>query len=56
MAKFSTSGLQLRGRLLISIIITNTPIKEMRIEKPYAEVLCNEEFDKLKVQFVKAIL
>jgi hypothetical protein len=55
MAMFSTSGFQLRG-LLTRVIINNTATKEMRIEKPYTEVLCNAEFDKFKKRFLKAIL
>jgi hypothetical protein len=50
MAKFSTSGFQIRG-LLTRIVINNTATKEMRIERPFTEVLCNAEFDKLKKDF-----
>jgi hypothetical protein len=55
MAKFSTSGFHLPG-LLTRAVINNTATKEMPIEKPYTEVLCNAEFYKLKERFLKAIL
>jgi len=55
MAKFSTSGFQLRG-LLTRVVINNTATNEMQIEKPYTELLCNAKFYKLKEVFLKGIL